>query len=503
MGESERGRVNRLVTFGLFLFSVISAASADVAKSKPLVTVGSKTFTESYILGEIIAEVLEQSGEVEVNRKFGMGSTGILAQGLKTGAIDLYPEYSGTISQVLLRDRQLSGIDSIQKKLAAQNLIISESLGFNNTYAIGVRSSVASRLGLSRISDLRKNPDLRLGFTYEFMNRPDGYPALIAAYHLAPSQVRAMEHSLAYEALAQNEIDAMDIYSTDAKIAKLGLTVLRDDLHFFPRYDAVILARGEFVRKYPELWESLRERLEGALSETDMRKLNARADLEKASFATVAHEFLKSPSTAAAPKGDFLLRTRQHLVLVLGSLFYAILIGIPLGAVASQHRKLGQAILAASGILQTIPSVALLCFLIPVFGIGNPPALVALFLYALLPIVANTYLGLTTIDPVMRESEKALGLSTWERLRTVELPLASPSILSGIRTSTVICIGTATLAALIGAGGYGVPIITGLALNDIPTILTGAVPAALLALGAYGLLGVLGRKVIPKGLQKS
>ena len=183
-------------------------------------------------------------------------------------------------------------------------------------------------------------------------------------------------------------------------------------------------------------------------------------------------------------------RTGEHLVLVGISLFFAILVAIPLGIVAARLPALGTWILGFVGVIYTIPSLALLAFMIPLLGIGGPPAILALFLYSLLPIVRNTHAGLTDISPVLIESADALGLAPGSKLRHIELPLAAPSIVAGIKTSAVINVGTATLGALIGAGGYGQPILTGIRLDDIGLILEGAVPAAILALLVQSLFDI-------------
>jgi osmoprotectant transport system permease protein len=179
----------------------------------------------------------------------------------------------------------------------------------------------------------------------------------------------------------------------------------------------------------------------------------------------------------------------------------AILLGLPLGIVAARRRRLRRLILGTTGLMQTIPSLALLVFMIPLFGIGTGPALVALVVYSLLPIVRNTVAGIDAIAAPLRESAAALGLTSRERLRLVELPLAMPSILAGVQTAAVIAVGTATLGALIGAGGYGQPILTGIRLDDTPLILEGAVPSALLALAVQGLFDVVERLVVSRGLR--
>ncbi|HSO71022.1 MAG TPA: ABC transporter permease, partial [Thermodesulfobacteriota bacterium] len=194
-------------------------------------------------------------------------------------------------------------------------------------------------------------------------------------------------------------------------------------------------------------------------------------------------------------------RTKEHLYLVLVSLTAAILLAIPLGILAARRPRLGQVILSCTGIIQTIPSLALLVFMIPVLGIGAPPVIVALFLYSLLPIVRNTYTGLRSLPPEIIDSAQALGLPPGARLRLIELPLASREILAGIKTSAVINVGTATLGALIGAGGYGQPILTGIRLNDLGLILQGAVPAALLALLVQALFDGAEKILVPRGLR--
>jgi osmoprotectant transport system permease protein len=394
-------------------------------------------------------------------------------------------------------------LKTLQEELKPFNLIITNSLGFNNTYALAVNGRLAKEQNINNISDLKKISDIRVGFSHEFMSRPDGYPGLSEKYGLKFSNVKALEHSLAYEAIDRGEIDLTDAYSTDAKIERFGLHVLNDDRHFFPEYFALILARKEFSDRFPKSWKALRK-LEETISEEEIRHLNGLSDLQKMAFPQIAADFLHKRSAQVIE--DSTLRkvwgyTKQHLALVFISLLASMLIGIPLAILAARFRTLGRYILLISGVIQTIPSLALLCFLIPFFGIGTFPALIALFLYGLLPIVISTYTSLISIDLKLIESAKTLGLSPFQRLILIELPLSSPAIMAGIKTSAIINIGTATLAALIGAGGYGTPIVTGLALNDIPTILQGAIPAAIMSLLANGLFEIADRIVIPKGLR--
>ena len=181
--------------------------------------------------------------------------------------------------------------------------------------------------------------------------------------------------------------------------------------------------------------------------------------------------------------GKILDQLLQHIGLTFISLLIAVIIGVPLGIFIARKKKFSAPVLGFTGILQTIPSIALLGFMIPLLGIGPIPAIVALFLYALLPIVRNTFTGIKGVDTTVVESARGMGMSYWQILRKVELPLSMPVILAGIRTATVINVGVATLASYIGAGGLGEFIFGGIALNNTNMILAGAIPAALLAIG--------------------
>ncbi|MGH8687370.1 MAG: glycine betaine ABC transporter substrate-binding protein [Burkholderiales bacterium] len=465
---------------------MLVAVACAAAQAEPL-KIGSKRFTESYVLGELLAQTARAAG-AEVELHPGMGGTAILYEAVRTGAIDLYPEYTGTLALELLGGDARPTLRALNLKLAPLGLAVSVPLGFNNTYAIGVRRALADRLHLRRISDLTAVPRLRLGFAHEFLARRDGWPGLQAAYGL-PQSPRGLDHGLAYEALAAGEVDAIDLYSTDAKIARDRIAVLEDDRGFFPAYDAVLLHRLDVPRRFPKAWRAL-TRLEGTIDATEMRRMNAAAELEGLSFADAA-KLHRGGAAAGHARGfldllfgpDFGRLTREHLVLVFVSLVASIAAGVPLGVAAARLPRLAQPLLGAVGVIQTIPSLALFAFLIAITGtIGTWPALLALFLYALLPIVRNTHAGLAGIDAGMRQAADALGLPSAVRLWKVELPLALPTILAGVKTSAVINVGTATIAAFVGAGGYGERIAAGLALNDHAMLLAGAVPAAALAL---------------------
>jgi osmoprotectant transport system permease protein len=493
--------------------AIIACVTLPSVRAAEELTVGSKTFTESVILGELATQLAQRAGAQAKHRRQ-LGGSSVLWNALQTGAIDLYPEYTGTIRQELLSELRIETDRGLRAALAERGLAMSRPLGFNNTYAIGMKASVAERLGIRTISDLRRHPTLTLGFTNEVINRGDGWPGLREHYGLPQRDVRGMEHSLAYPALEAEAIQATDLYSTDPEIAYYGLRVLEDDLQFFPAYHAVLLYRADLTRRAPHALESIL-RLEGRISDSAMVEMNARAKPksgERAAEDRVAYDFLEANpqlplSSGRAPASEsfarLLLRlTAQHLYLVIASLAAAIVVGIPLGIAAARWPTLSQLILSGTGIIQTIPALALLVFLIPLFGkdgLGPKPAIVALFLYSLLPIVRNTYAGLHDVPLPLKESALALGLSSFARLWRIELPMASRSILAGIKTSAVINVGTATLGGLIGAGGYGDRIITGLRLDNTRIILEGAIPAALMALVVQWLFDLAERKLVPRG----
>ncbi|MEY2482347.1 MAG: osmoprotectant transport system substrate-binding protein opuBD [Verrucomicrobiota bacterium] len=467
------------------------------------VLVGSKKFTESYVLAEIAKRAMEDAGIATEHRQ-GMGGTIILWEALRTDQIACYPEYTGTISEEILKTSPTTSVNEIRTQLEKSGVGMTGELGFNNTYALVMRRAVAERLQIRKISDLRNHPELKYGLTHEFLDRRDGWQPLAQRYQLPTQNVSGIDHGLGYGALRKGSIDIKDAYSTDAKIGENDLVVLEDDLQFFPQYKAVFLYRLTL----PPKAISVLRKLEGTLDEARMIRLNAEAERTK-NYARAADLYFQNSASAQPPRtGETLMHklvrwTARHLELAGISLLLSIVVGIPLGIAASRGGALGQAILAVTGAVQTIPSLALLALLVPVpfFGISPRTAIAALFLYGLLPIVRNTATGLQDIAQPVRESAIALGLEPSSRLWKIYLPIASRTILGGIKTSAVINIGTATLAALIGAGGLGEPILSGLNLNDHATILQGAIPAAVLALLVQWSFDLLDRVLIPKGLR--
>ncbi len=501
-------------------FVVIAAVSLGLAHAgtSAAFTVGSKRFTESYILGEIIRQTALTTGEGAFTHQQGLGNTAIVLGALKSSSIDIYPEYTGTIAKEILKLDAVPPLAELNEKLSLQGLAVAVPLGFNNPYALAIRGDLAKSGNISKISDLKGHPELRLGLSQEFLGRADGWPGLQKAYELPFAAPRGLDHGIAYEAIAQQQVDVIDIYSTDAKLDKYGLVVLADDRNYFPRYDAVLLYRSDLPTRAPKSFAAFRS-LEGRIDDAAMRRMNAAAELDGKDFAAVAAEFVGrmrggvAPAAGAAPASggqssvtfwqklfaaDFGRLLGEHLLLVFLSLAASIVIGIPLGILAARNPAAEKVILGATGVVQTIPALALLAFLIPLTGrIGWVPAFIALALYALLPIVRNTHAGLAQIPLGLKDAARSLNLQRQTILRKIELPLAAPTIMAGIKTSAVINVGTATIAAFIGAGGFGDRIVTGLALNDNATLLAGAIPTAALALLIEAGFGFVERRLVP------
>ncbi len=509
------------------LLALLLSCVAFDAVAQPIV-IGSKGFTESRVLAEIMAQMIEAHTDLEVEQRSGLGGTKIVFAALRSGEIDIYPEYTGTGWTVMLKRTEslrspLRAFLEVQREFEQQyRLRWLAPFGFSNSYALAMSLQKAKALKITRISDLLAHQDkLRAGVSHEFLQRGDGFPGLKAAYGLALGEVNGMEHGLAYKAIRTGQIDIVDAYTTDGKLLVYDVRVLEDDRQAFPPYDAAPLVRVDTLESHPELATVL-SRLAFRLDAAEMRRLNHEAEKRGGAFADVAREFLVSASlldepAAAAPepvqtgfpaylwqhRQDIGKRVLEHLLLTALAVFLAIGVGVPLGITLTRHTSAAPAVLGAAGVVQTIPGLAMLAFMIPVpgLGLGMRSAVAALFLYALLPIVRNTFTGIREVDPDLTEAARAMGLTPHQILTRVELPLALRTVMAGIRTSTVITIGVATLAAFVGAGGLGDPIVTGLQLDDIFLILSGALPAAALAVVVDSGLGQLEKRLAPPGLR--
>jgi len=488
-------------TISLFILINFFISTPSLSQT---ITIGAKNFNEGHLLSEILAQLFELNG-FQVERKYNLGGTLICFEALKNGEIDIYPEYTGTISEQLLQSDLNFTLEELRKHMGDQyGLKISQPYGFNNTYALAVARNTAEKYGLQHISDLRIHPELRFAFSYEFIERKDGWQNLATAYDLPQSPV-SIEHGFSYQAIEKQKVDLIDIYSTDGEVSRYDLKILEDDRAFFPTYLAVALYRSTL----PNEAIRLVGKINNVIDEEKMQKMNARVVFDQEPYEQVAKSFLKSINLFSGDvnedKNDFLEildKTLVHLQLTGIALLAAILLAIPLGILIYHYSTIAKPILYLAGLLQTIPSIALLALMIPLFGIGVLPAIVALFLYALLPILRNTATALFSIDPLLKKVATGIGLTSWQRLRLIEFPLSTPTIFAGIKTAAIISIGTATLAAFIGAGGLGEFIVTGLSLNNTTMILKGAIPAAVLAILVEFLFEMIEKIYVPKHLQQ-
>jgi osmoprotectant transport system permease protein len=513
------------VLASLLLFPRTETPAQQVTPPVRPVVVASKPFGESYLLAEMFAQLLEARG-FRVSRRPGLGATEIAFQALRSNAIDVYPEYTGTGLLAILGERPSADPREAYRQVSREfrrqfGVRWLPPLGFQNTYAIAVRPETARQYHLATLSDLaRVSGTLRAGLTADFIGRADGLPGIRQAYGIKFRDVRALLPAVKYQALAAGEVDVIDGYSTDGFIARYNLVILEDDRRFFPPYEAAAVVSPGFARDIPAGLAALSE-LSGLLTESDMRRLNRRIEVDRVPVARVAGGALlglgltrASPATSASlrdqnrsslvpylwsQRASIAQLTLRHMLLVCVSLLAAISFALPLGLGLERSRRSAEPVIRAVGLLQTLPSIALLAFMIPLLGIGVVPALVALFLYSLYPILRNTYTGVRDAAPDAVGAAWALGMTPRQILRYVRLPLAAPIIMAGIRTAAVINVGTATLAAFIGAGGLGDLIASGLALSDTRMILSGALPAAALAILVDAGLGLCERAVQPGG----
>ena len=294
-----------LAAFGVGLVAAAIGLIDLAAGKRTRLVIGTKAFTESIILGEIAAQWLEQNG-VGVDRRFYLGATNISFEALRSGSIDMYPEYTGTGLIAILDHPPVSPRSAVLPMLRAEfekryGLEWLSPLGFNNTYALALPASLADRLHVSTISDLLAHPDLRAGFASEFLARDDGWPGLSRAYGLHFTKPPgSMEAGLMYAAAASDQLDVISAYSTDGRVATQHLKVLEDDRGFFPPYEAAFIVRPDALARCPRAREIL-EQLAGLIDEPTMRHMNADVDFGNRSPEQVAAEFLvtKGPRARA------------------------------------------------------------------------------------------------------------------------------------------------------------------------------------------------------------
>ncbi|HLG56560.1 MAG TPA: glycine betaine ABC transporter substrate-binding protein [Vicinamibacterales bacterium] len=528
----------RIAALSVAVLLSIAAASAQSPKESRAsgIVIASKPFGESYVLAEMFAQLLEDRG-IPVERIHGLGSTEIIFGAVKSGAVDVYPEYTGTGLTAILHDTLPDQDLADARRVFAyvSNAFTNRygvrwlpPLGFQNTFALAVRPDTAERYRLRTLSDLaRESSHLTAGFTPDFVERPDGLAGLTRVYGIRLTAVRPLLPALKYQALAGGAVDVIDGFSTDGLLERYNLVVLEDDQHFFPPYEAAALLSARATARSDVV--STLTLLSGKLGEGTMRALNRRVEVDREDTRRVAASALQAlgllrggevsgaaggltggPANGGESFGAYvwerratLLRlTLRHVTLVALALIGAVLIAVPVGLTLERTRYAAGPVLGVLGVVETIPSIALLAFMVPLLGVGVVPALTALLLYALYPIARGTFTGVRDADPAAVEAAEALGMTPRQRLLKVRLPLAAPVIMAGVRTAGVITVGATTLAAFIGAGGLGEPIVTGLALADTKMVLFGALPAAVLALLVDGALALVEARVTPAHLRR-
>ena len=492
--------------------------------NKKAIFIGSKIFTENVLLAEMLALLLEERHGLKVIRKFNMGGTQLVFSALRRGDIDIYPEYTGTGWVMILKKSRSAEpkktYHAVKKEFLKRfNLIWSLPLGFENTYALAVHKKDPRFKSVNQISQLKgQAPLFRLALSHEFAERKDGFKNFIKKYKLnfLKNNILTMNAGLMFSALDNKKTDIIIADSTDGRIKAFNLKTLKDDKKFFPSYQAAYLTRSEALSQSPEIKQAFQS-LEGSISEKEMIRLNSQVDQLKKGVSKTARGFLIKKSLLkgkAQAEGEqsllayYMGRKKylfkilmEHLILVFSSLFFALLFSVPAGLWAARQPSAGKAVFALVNTLQTVPSLALLGLFVPLLGIGFLPAICALFLYSLLPIIRNTFEGLKNVDRHFIEVSSGMGLSQWQILKYVQIPLALPVMLAGVRTSAVTLVGTAALAAFIGAGGLGDPIFRGISILDSRLIFLGAVPACLLAVALDQLLALLESLMISKGLK--
>lgn len=521
--------MRRVKTYFLFVFIIclpFSKADTKLPKERDKqLVIGSKIFTENILLAEMLALLLEEKYGFKIVRKFNMGGTRLVFDSLKEGYIDIYPEYTGTGYTMLLKMSGETSPEEIYKIVQTEflerfQLVWSLPLGFENTYTLAVRKSDPRFQQIVSISQLSgQSEKFRLAMDHEFAERQDGFQNFSEKYRMnfVKHNLFTMNSALMYSALDNKEVDMIIAYSTDGRIKAFNLKVFADDKSFFPSYSAAYLTRESVFKLWPEVPMAFKD-IEGHIDEKEMIALNNQVDQLKYELSQTARNFLiekkvlnKQIQTLnssnlidyyLSQKSYFFKIFVEHLVLIFVSLFFALCFSIPMGVWAFYNSKVEKIVFSIVNTLQTVPSMALLGLLIPFLGIGFTPAVFALFIYSLLPLIRNTFEGIKNVDGSYVEASAGIGLTSWQILKFVQIPLALPVILAGVRTATVILVGTATLAAFIGAGGLGDPIFRGIATLDSRLIFLGAIPACFLAIVLDKSLAFLENLVISEGLKK-
>lgn len=508
----------------MLVVSMLSAALPGKAEAADRVRIGTQTFTETKILAEIYKAVIEENTDLDVDITTDLASSSLLLRSISRDELDMGTLYSGEIFNGYFDIEDTKDRDAVLRQAQEGfdklwDLKWFDPLGFENTYTLAVRQEVAEQYGLTKMSDLKDHAqNMRIGVDTTWLERPaDGYPAFTKAYGFSFAQTSPMEISLVYSAVSDKIVDIVLAYTTDPGLKEFNLVTLEDDKQFFPPFDASTVARKGLLKEHPELDEALTS-LVGTIDEDTMTNLSYQVDVEKMEPRTVALKYLvdqglldesKLPASAKHPEANSLVKfyyyitenssyllhlTWVHILMVLCGLGLALVVGIPLGIISARYDKTGRVIMFFTNIIQVLPSMALLVLLMVLFGLGFKSVVIGLFLYSLNPVVRNTYVGLKEVSPALKDAGKGMGMSKFQLLWKVEMPLSIPFLMAGLRVAAVIAIGVAALAPIIGGDGLGREIYAGLNQRHNIKIFAGAIPAALLAILADIFLGRLAER---------
>lgn len=470
--------IKNLITF-LILMSLTHPLLAREIK------IGAKKFTEGNISAYLILQELKKINKnLDIEVLENLGGTGIVTSAIKNKKIDIYIDYTGTLVNSFQTNYK-----NLEQTLYSHNIILGPNLGFNNSYGLAVKANNS----ISRISEISLKH--RVGISHEFFKRNDGYKYLSKAYDLQNVPV-TLEHSLLFQSLNSESLDVIEVYTTDAKILKNNLKVLSDDRDFFSRYDAVVLVNVEFYNKNKKMIDKLFTNIKERFTNKDIIEANYLVEIDGLRYDEAAGKLSGVKLLAKKKENVFfeiLPYFLEHLKYLVITIFLCVLIGIPIGGFAAKSKAFERVSMTLISIFQTIPSLALLVFLIPLFGLGELTTIIALTLYGLLPIAKSTHSAISNIPKELSEFSDLIRMSKIQKFLLVEIPLAAPEILTGIKITSIATIGVTVIAAFVGAGGLGTLIVTGLSLNKTSLILKGAIPSALMAL----IVELFFQKIVP------
>jgi len=463
-----------------FIFSLFLTFSL-FAKAAPKIVVGSKPQIENKILAEIIAQALETTGEAQVERRFGLGSSGIIYDALKKGDVDIYPEYSKRIGEVIISSAWQRQLFEIKKRLGREGITIAGLLGFNSSYSLVVKKDNPKFKNINKISDLKGVRGYKRAFSQDFLTGQDGFFSLFRAYGMETGmnfRSKKMKKNRLVEALNSGKVDLIQVNSTSSEIVKHDLKVIKDDQRKMSRNLAMVLLKNDFANRFPASWKILNDVIFRKITNVEMARMNTEVELEGKSYSAVAAGFLKKAGvdTSFSLWKQIYPKLQVHLQLAIIPLLLSTILGIFLVVMATKKKVFEKLVNLVNRIYNPIPFLIFLCILIPFLGSGKFPVYMALFIFGIFPIVKFSSKGLT-------------GKSFWD---------GGHHILAGIKYTAFVNVGVATLAAYIGAGGLGDFIISGLSQKDQHLILMGIIPAIILVVLIHLLVELSDKYTRPK-----